>query len=122
MAILKIFFHDACFDGTASAALFAAFYRDAIAKDVRHSGAIFLGRWAPEALGDYVTGSNHVLPTSGAARFASGLSVLDFMKRTSIQRVSEQGFNALARAAETLAISEGLPAHRLSVSIRRGEG
>ncbi|HEX5006650.1 MAG TPA: histidinol dehydrogenase [Hyphomonadaceae bacterium] len=95
---------------------------DAVAKDVRHSGAIFLGRWAPEALGDYVTGSNHVLPTSGAARFASGLSVLDFMKRTSIQRVSEQGFNALARAAETLATSEGLPAHRLSVSIRRGDG
>jgi histidinol dehydrogenase len=95
---------------------------DAIAKDVRHSGAIFLGRWAPEALGDYVTGSNHVLPTSGAARFASGLSVLDFMKRTSIQRVSEQGFNALADAAETLAESEGLPAHRLSVSIRRGGG
>jgi histidinol dehydrogenase len=95
---------------------------DAIAKDIRHSGAIFLGRWAPEALGDYVTGSNHVLPTSGAARFASGLSVLDFMKRTSIQRVSEQGFNALASAAETLATSEGLPAHRLSVSIRRGDG
>lgn len=95
---------------------------DAIAKDVRHSGAIFLGRWAPEALGDYVTGSNHVLPTSGAARFASGLSVLDFMKRTSIQRVSEQGFRALAGAAETLAESEGLPAHRLSVSIRRGDG
>jgi histidinol dehydrogenase len=93
---------------------------DAIAKDVKHCGAIFLGRWAPEALGDYVTGSNHVLPTSGAARFASGLSVLDFMKRTSIQRVSEQGFNALARAAETLADSEGLPAHKLSVSIRRG--
>ena len=95
---------------------------DAVARDVRHSGAIFLGRWAPEALGDYVTGSNHVLPTSGAARFASGLSVLDFMKRTSIQRISEQGFNALARAAETLAESEGLPAHKLSVSIRRGGG
>ncbi|HEY7798401.1 MAG TPA: histidinol dehydrogenase [Hyphomonadaceae bacterium] len=95
---------------------------DAIAKDVRHSGAVFLGRWAPEALGDYVTGSNHVLPTSGAARFASGLSVLDFMKRTSIQRVSEQGFNALASAAETLAEAEGLPAHRMSVSIRRGGG
>jgi histidinol dehydrogenase len=95
---------------------------DAIARDVKHSGAIFLGRWAPEALGDYVTGSNHVLPTSGAARFASGLSVLDFMKRTSVQRVSEQGFNALARAAETLAECEGLPAHRLSVSIRRGGG
>jgi histidinol dehydrogenase len=93
---------------------------DAIAKDVRHSGAIFLGRWAPEALGDYVTGSNHVLPTSGAARFASGLSVLDFMKRTSVQRISERGFNALAAAAETLAKHEGLPAHGLSVSIRRG--
>lgn len=95
---------------------------DAIAKDIRHAGAIFLGRWAPEALGDYVTGSNHVLPTSGAARFASGLSVLDFMKRTSIQRISEQGFRHLARAAETLAQAEGLPAHKLSVSIRRGEG
>jgi histidinol dehydrogenase len=95
---------------------------DAVAKDVRHSGAIFLGRWAPEALGDYVTGSNHVLPTSGAARFASGLSVLDFMKRTSIQRIPEQGFNALAHAAETLAESEGLPAHKLSISIRRGGG
>ncbi len=93
---------------------------DAIANDVRHSGAIFLGRWAPEALGDYVTGSNHVLPTSGAARFASGLSVLDFMKRTSIQRISEQGFHHLAQAAETLAANEGLPAHGLSVSIRRG--
>lgn len=93
---------------------------DSIAKDVRHSGAIFLGRWAPEALGDYVTGSNHVLPTSGAARFASGLSVLDFMKRTSIQRISEAGFRHLAAAAETLAGCEGLPAHGLSVSIRRG--
>jgi histidinol dehydrogenase len=95
---------------------------DALAKDIRHSGAIFLGRWAPEALGDYVTGSNHVLPTSGAARFASGLSVLDFMKRTSIQRISESGFKALARHAETLADSEGLPAHKLSISIRRGGG
>jgi histidinol dehydrogenase len=92
---------------------------DAIAGDIRHSGAIFLGRYAPEALGDYVTGSNHVLPTSGAARFASGLSVLDFMKRTSIQRISEKGFRHLARAAETLAEAEGLPAHGLSVSIRR---
>lgn len=95
---------------------------DAIARDVRHSGAIFLGRFAPEALGDYVTGSNHVLPTSGAARFASGLSVLDFMKRTSIQRISKEGFRHLAHAAETLARAEGLPAHGLSVSIRRGEG
>lgn len=95
---------------------------DSIAKDIRHSGAIFLGRWAPEALGDYVTGSNHVLPTSGAARFASGLSVIDFMKRTSIQRISEAGFRHLAHAAEILAKAEGLPAHGLSVSIRRGDG
>jgi histidinol dehydrogenase len=92
---------------------------DAIARDVRHAGAIFLGRHAPEALGDYVTGSNHVLPTSGAARFASGLSVLDFMKRTSVQRISPAGFDHLAAAAETLAGAEGLPAHALSVSIRR---
>ncbi len=93
---------------------------DALAANIRHSGAIFLGRWAPEALGDYVTGSNHVLPTSGAARFASGLSVLDFMKRTSVQRISEAGFRHLAEAAETLAACEGLPAHGLSVRMRRG--
>ncbi|MEZ6031452.1 MAG: histidinol dehydrogenase, partial [Hyphomonadaceae bacterium] len=92
----------------------------ALAANIRHSGAIFLGRWAPEALGDYVTGSNHVLPTSGAARFASGLSVLDFMKRTSVQRISEAGFRHLAEAAETLAACEGLPAHGLSVRMRRG--
>ncbi len=90
-----------------------------IGDKVRHAGAVFLGRWAPEALGDYVTGSNHVLPTSGAARFASGLSVLDFMKRTSVQRISREGFEALSGAAIALATSEGLPAHRLSVSIRR---
>jgi histidinol dehydrogenase len=90
-----------------------------IARDIRHAGAMFLGRWAPEALGDYVTGSNHVLPTSGAARFASGLSVVDFMKRTSIQTIDRDGFEALADAAEVLAEAEGLPAHGLSVSIRR---
>lgn len=95
---------------------------DPIARDIRHAGAIFLGRFAPEALGDYVTGSNHVLPTSGAARFASGLSILDFMKRTSLQRISEQGFHHLAPAAATLANAEGLPAHRLSVTIRRRGG
>ena len=63
-----------------------------------------------------------MLPTSGAARFASGLSVLDFMKRTSVQRIGEKGFTALAGAAETLANAEGLPAHALSISIRRGGG
>jgi histidinol dehydrogenase len=93
---------------------------ETIARDIRHAGAMFLGRFAPEALGDYVTGSNHVLPTSGAARFASGLSVIDFMKRTSIQTIRREGFEALAGAAQALAQSEGLPAHALSVSIRRG--
>ncbi len=86
---------------------------------VRHAGAMFVGRYGPEALGDYVTGSNHVLPTSGAARFSSGLSSLDFMKRTSIQRISVEAFAALSEAAETLAIAEGLPAHAKSVSIRK---
>lgn len=93
-----------------------------LAAQIRHAGAIFIGAWAPEALGDYVTGSNHVLPTSGAARFSSGLSVLDFMKRTSIQAISERGFFALADAAETLAQAEGLPAHARSVSSRRNDG
>jgi histidinol dehydrogenase len=91
---------------------------EALAAMVRHAGAIFLGRHAPEALGDYVTGSNHVLPTSRAARFSSGLSVLDFMKRTSIQRIGPDAFAALAPAAMDLAEAEGLPAHRLSVSLR----
>ncbi|MFC7290389.1 histidinol dehydrogenase [Hirschia litorea] len=97
---------------------FAVEEPEVLVESVRHAGAIFVGRYAPEALGDYVTGSNHVLPTSGAARFSSGLSALDFMKRTSIQRISVDAFNALAEAAETLAIAEGLPAHAKSVSIR----
>ena len=86
---------------------------------VRHAGAIFLGRHAPEALGDYVTGSNHVLPTSRAARFASGLSVTDFMKRTSLQRVGPEAFSALAGPALALAQAEGLPAHAASLAKRR---
>ncbi len=85
---------------------------------VRHAGAIFVGRHAPEALGDYVAGSNHVLPTSGAARFSSGLSTADFMKRTSVVDCEEGGFRALAGAAAALAAVEGLPAHRLSVTAR----
>jgi len=85
-------------------------------------GSLFLGEETTVSYGDKASGTNHVLPTSGAARFASGLSVLDFMKRTSVQRISEQGFRHLAAAAETLAKCEGLPAHGLSVSIRRGGG
>lgn len=92
-----------------------------ISADIKHAGAIFIGKWSPEALGDYATGSNHVLPTSGAARFSSGLSTTDFMKRTSIQKVTRRGFERLASTVQTLAEAEGLPAHALSVSIRRVE-
>ena len=91
---------------------------EALADQVRHAGAIFLGRYAPEALGDYTAGSNHVLPTSGAARFSSGLSLLDFLKRTSILKTGAEGFAALAGPTLALARAEGLPAHARSVTIR----
>lgn len=85
---------------------------------IKHAGAVFLGHHTPEALGDYVTGSNHVLPTSRAARFSSGLGLYDFLKRMSVQSASPDGFAALAPAALRLASAEGLPAHARSVSIR----
>lgn len=91
---------------------------DAIAARLKHAGAIFIGRDAPEALGDYVTGSNHVLPTSRTARFASGLSVYDFLKRTSIQSIRPEGLKSIGPAAALLARAEGLPAHALSVEAR----
>jgi histidinol dehydrogenase len=90
-----------------------------LAARVRHAGAIFLGRYAPEALGDYVAGSNHVLPTSRAARFSSGLSIYDFLKRTSLISCGPAAFQVLAGPTEALATAEGLPAHARSVSIRR---
>lgn len=89
---------------------------------IRHAGAVFLGHHTPEALGDYVTGSNHVLPTSRAARFSSGLGLYDFVKRMSIQRVGPAGLAALAPAALRLATAEGLPAHARSISIRSNQG
>jgi histidinol dehydrogenase len=89
-----------------------------LAAAIRHAGAIFLGRYAPEAIGDYVAGSNHVLPTSRAARFSSGLSVLDFVKRTSLIACDAAAFAALAPATLALAEAEGLPAHARSASIR----
>lgn len=89
---------------------------------IRHAGAVFLGHHTPEALGDYVTGSNHVLPTSRAARFSSGLGLYDFLKRMSIQRASPEGLAALATAAQRLAEAERLPAHGRSVSIRTNQG
>ena len=93
-----------------------------LADEVRHAGAIFLGRHAPEAIGDYVAGSNHVLPTSRAARFSSGLSLYDFLKRTSIVKCDEAAFARLAPATVALAEAEGLPAHARSAAIRMGQG
>jgi len=93
-----------------------------LADRVRHAGAIFLGRHAPEAIGDYVAGSNHVLPTSRAARFSSGLSLYDFIKRTSIVKCDEAAFAALGPATVALADAEGLPAHARSAAIRLGGG
>jgi histidinol dehydrogenase len=91
---------------------------DALMKDIRNAGAIFIGRHTPEVIGDYVGGSNHVLPTARSARFSSGLSVLDFVKRTSILRLGAQQLKELAPAAIALAKSEGLDAHARSVAIR----
>jgi histidinol dehydrogenase len=85
---------------------------------VRHAGAMFLGRHTPEAIGDYVAGSNHVLPTSRAARFSSGLSIYDFIKRTSIVKCDAAAFARLAPHTVALAEAEGLPAHARSAAIR----
>ncbi|MBO6508361.1 MAG: histidinol dehydrogenase [Roseibium sp.] len=87
-------------------------------KKVRNAGAVFLGHYTPEAIGDYVGGSNHVLPTARSARFSSGLSVLEFVKRTSILKCNADNLRALGPAAITLGESEGLSAHARSVSIR----
>lgn len=91
---------------------------DGLAGKVRNAGAIFLGRYAPEALGDYLAGPNHVLPTARSARFSSGLGVLDFMKRTSLISAGPAGLAAVAPAAIRLAEAEGLDAHAKSLSIR----
>ena len=87
---------------------------------IENAGAIFLGHHVPEAIGDYVAGPNHVLPTSRAARYASGLSVLDFMKRTTLIELDAAAFRTLAPPAMTLAAAEGLDAHRLSIARRLG--
>jgi histidinol dehydrogenase len=92
----------------------------AVFAQVRHAGAAFLGRWCPEALGDYVAGPNHVLPTGRTARFASGLSVFDFLKRTTWVAAEEAGLKAIGPAAVALAAAEGLDAHGRSVALRLG--
>jgi len=91
---------------------------DALFDRIRNAGAVFLGRYTPEAIGDYVGGSNHVLPTARSARFSSGLSVLDFVKRTSILRCNADNLRQLGPAAMALAEAEGLSAHGRSVGIR----
>ncbi|MCE6951678.1 histidinol dehydrogenase [Cereibacter sphaeroides] len=91
---------------------------EALAEKITHAGAIFLGAWTPEAIGDYVGGPNHVLPTARSARFSSGLSVMDFLKRTTIARMTPAALRAIGPAAERLAISESLQAHGLSVRAR----
>ncbi|TYB82355.1 histidinol dehydrogenase [Maritimibacter fusiformis] len=91
---------------------------EALAGRINHAGAIFLGGFTPEAIGDYVGGPNHVLPTARSARFSSGLSVLDFLKRTTIAKMSPEALKAIGPAAEVLAKSESLEAHGLSVRAR----
>ena len=91
---------------------------DGLAAEVRNAGAVFLGAWTPEAIGDYVGGPNHVLPTARSARFASGLSVLNFLKRTTVARMTPAALGRIGPAAERLAKAEGLTAHGLSVRAR----
>ncbi len=95
---------------------------DRLAARIRHAGAIFIGAYTPEAIGDYVGGTNHVLPTARSARFSSGLSVLDFMKRTSILKLDAEALEKVGTAAVRLAEVERLQAHGRSVSIRTNAG
>lgn len=90
-----------------------------LAKKITNAGAIFLGYYTPESVGDYIAGPSHVLPTSGSAKFSSGLSVFDFLKRTSISNFSKSAFDKIAAETEILAIQEGLTAHALAVKLRR---
>ena len=89
-----------------------------MANRVTHAGAIFIGSWTPEAIGDYIGGPNHVLPTARSARFSSGLSVMDFIKRTTLARMTPDALSAIGPSAERLAKSESLEAHGLSVRVR----
>jgi histidinol dehydrogenase len=91
---------------------------DALSEKITHAGAIFLGAWTPEAIGDYVGGPNHVLPTARSARFSSGLSVMDFVKRTTLAKMTPAALRAIGPSAEVLAKSESLEAHGLSVTAR----
>ena len=92
---------------------------DPLIRNLKNAGAIFVGKWSPEPLGDYSAGPNHTLPTGGTARFSSPLGVYDFIKFTSYLRFEEKGFNRLAPAVETIAQAEGLTAHKRAISIRK---
>jgi histidinol dehydrogenase len=94
----------------------------ALLPGIQNAGAVFLGKWTPEPLGDYAAGPNHTLPTGGTARFSSPLGVYDFIKRTSLIDASRQGFMKLADTVETLADIEGLEAHGNTVRVRKREG
>jgi histidinol dehydrogenase len=94
---------------------------EAVFSRVRHAGAVFLGAWCPEALGDYVAGPNHVLPTGRTARFASGLSVFDFLKRTTFVAADAAALGRVGPAAVALAEAEGLQAHARSIAVRLGQ-
>lgn len=91
---------------------------DGLSEKITHAGAIFLGAWTPEAIGDYIGGPNHVLPTARSARFSSGLSVMDFVKRTTLAKMTPDALRAIGPSAERLATSESLEAHGLSVTAR----
>ena len=93
--------------------------KEMILKKVNNAGGIFLGKYSTEAFGDYVVGTNHVLPTSGAAKFSSGLGVIDFMKKSSIVEIDKTSFNTLSKHVENIADVENLDAHKLSVTIRQ---
>ena len=88
-------------------------------KGVRNAGSIFIGKFSPEAIGDYIAGPNHVLPTDGTARFSSGLGTNDFLRRTTFVQCNEHNLNNLGKHAEILAEAEGLDAHRMSIYARR---
>jgi len=90
--------------------------------EIKNAGSIFLGPWTPESAGDYASGTNHVLPTYGAARFTSSLGLADFQKRSTIQEISREGLENLGSTIMTLAASEGLTAHEQAVALRLEAG
>ena len=97
-------------------------YNNKIVKGVKNAGSIFIGKFSPEAIGDYIAGPNHVLPTSGSARFSSGLSVNDFLKRSSLIKITKTGIERLSASVINLAQHENLDGHANSVKIRLKKG